>query len=558
MKIFWCILRRIDIFLCDLALMYALFYLLMFVRPIGFPISAYFFVSVILYFGLSYWLFRESFMQKMFDIEITKRNLNHFLFKLLWIAIIPLALSVLRYDIFLILYILIILVLSIIILLFTKKSLWQLCSGAQIELQKNVYNNKTSVIILLVVIMALLFFPLFHSNFRFNIAEFFRNNKKETFPISIPEKAYYVKNIREYKEEPVSYVRQLFDKYDIVILCERWHPEYTQWEFFSKIVLNDTFAAKIRNVFTELGQNQKQLDIYMNTHFSTEEDLQRATAKIARDGGFWPLWQNTNFYDFLLHLHQYNEISDSLHRINLFFTDDFNWDSIKTPVQYDSLLRTTNRDSIMAYHVINRYEAQHLNKCLIITNSVHAWNFWKLEATYIFEKYPDQTAVVWINGTTQTMPQLPAMNGTLDAAALEIPDSIWAIDFKKCPIGNTMFDLSLTKHVRCTYKDLFVGMVYCQHPSKWENRENYPFILDNYRDILLKRSALVGEKYLKRQRELIETGYYDNALIEKCSFFILSNLLFLTLHSILLLFLFLNLFIKLLSLLFSKKKVDIQ
>ncbi|MDR0681348.1 MAG: hypothetical protein LBG15_05810 [Dysgonamonadaceae bacterium] len=42
---------------------------------------------------------------------------------------------------------------------------------------------------------------------------------------------------------------------------------------------NDAFAKKVKNVFTELGEvrNQEVLDSYMQTYFSSEEDLQRAT-----------------------------------------------------------------------------------------------------------------------------------------------------------------------------------------------------------------------------------------------------------------------------------------
>jgi len=549
MKTFRFILRRVNSFLCDLALVYALFYLLLFVRPIGFSTSAYYFCSVILYFGVTYGLFHASFMQKLFGIEIKKRYLNHFLFKLLWIAIIPLALSVLHYDIFLVLFVLVMSVLSILLLPFTKKSLWQWCSRSQIELQEVPYKKKSHIIILLTVIIALIFYPLFYSNFRFNITEFFQNNKNEAFPISMPEKAYYVKNIRQYKEDPINYVMQLFDKYDIVILCERWHPEYTQWDFFSKLILNEAFATKVQNVFTEIGniQKQEQLNSYMDTHFSTEEDLQQATAEIVREGGdLWPLWSNTNIYDFVLHLHQYNETRDRLNRINLFFTDEFKWNEIKNPVQYDSIVRVTNRDSIMAYHVINQYNTLKNKKCLLITNTRHAWNFGKNEASYIFKKFPDKTAVVLINGTTQLF--YPAMNGTLDAAAAEIPDSIWSIDFKNCPLGNIHCDLFpyLYKLNSLTYNDLFVGMVYCKHPSQWIRSYNYPFILNNYQDILLKRSALLGDKYLNTQKEWIEKGAYD--YIERRSQFLpLINLAFLSTHSILLLFLFLNLLIKLLA-----------
>jgi hypothetical protein len=362
-----------------------------------------------------------------------------------------------------------VLLLTLLSLPFTKKSLWQWCSGAQIEFQKDFNLNKTGIIILLSATLSLIVFQLLRQSHY--LSRELINNKHIALPISMPEKRYYVKNIRQYKQEPVNYVMQLFDKYDIVILCERLHPEYTQWEFFSNMILNDTFAKKVKNVFTEFGgfQNQEILDSYMDTHFSTQGDLQQATARIVREnGGDWPIWSNTNVYDFILNLHQFNETKDKENQINLFFSDmPTHWDEIKNPNQWDSIRSHANRDSLMAYHIINRYETLDLNKSLVIVNTRHAWNYGENgvnEAAYICDKFPDKTAVVLINGTTQIM--LPSMNGTLDEAAVEILDSIWAIDFEKSPIGNTLFDLMPVKRNKCTYKDLFVGMVYCKRPSE--------------------------------------------------------------------------------------------
>jgi hypothetical protein len=302
----------------------------------------------------------------------------------------------------------------------------------------------------------------------------------------------------------------------------------------------------VKNVFTEIGevQDQEILDLYMNTSFPTEEDLQRATARIVREsGGDWPLWSNTNIYDFILNLHQFNVAKDSANRINLFFSDvSTHWDEIKNPAQWDSIQTHINRDSIMAYNILNRYETLHLSKSLIIVNSRHAWNYGKNEAAYIYEKFPGKTAVVLINGTTQFL--MPSMKGALDEAALEIQDSIWAIDFRECPLGNIHFDLMPTfNYNNLTYKDLFAGMVYCMHPGKWRIVSHYPFILDNYKDTLLKRSALVGEDYFKTINNAIENGYYNEIEDRESPVLILFNFGFLTMHCIILIFLCLNLLI---------------
>jgi hypothetical protein len=490
-------------------------------------------------------------MQKIFGIAITKHSLIYSIIKLLLIAVIPLTLLVFHYDIFFILYtltILAILILSIITLPFTKKSLWQLCSGAQIKFQKDASKKKSYIIIPLLLTVALIFIPFFSSNFGIHIHNFIQNSKNAVFPISILEKSYYVKNIEQYREEPVNYVMQLFDKYDIVILCESLHPECTQWEFFSKIIMNDVFADNVKNVFIEIGDinNQKKLDSYMNTHFSTEDDLQRATAAVARESTVWPLWNNTNIYDFILNLHKFNETGNSTGRINLYYSDSTtDWNKIKNSTEYDSILHHSKRDSIMAYNIINKYKNQHLNKCLIITNTRHAWNFGENEVTYIFKNFPDKVAVVLINGMAQLL--YPAMNGTLDAAALEIQNNVWAIDLRNCPLGNIQFDLwPIFRKSNPVYMDLFVGIVYCGHPSNWILGNNYPYILDNYQDTLLKRSALLGKEYLDMQKINIESGYYDTVHKRKSPLFALTNLVFLIIHGIILLFLFFNLLIQIL------------
>jgi endonuclease III-like uncharacterized protein len=73
--------------------------------------------------------------------------------------------------------------------------------------------------------------------------------------------------------------------------------------------------------------------------------------------------------------------------------------------------------------------------------------------------------------------------------------------------------------------------------------QNYPFILDNYTDTLLKRSNLVGEKYFQQMQKAVEMGYFDE--IDKQEFAILKiyNSIFFFLHCINLIFLDINLLV---------------
>ena len=49
---------------------------------------------------------------------------------------------------------------------------------------------------------------------------------------------------------PKEYVLKSFEEKDIVILSERLHPEFTQYEMIVKIIKDDRFKG---NVYTEVG-----------------------------------------------------------------------------------------------------------------------------------------------------------------------------------------------------------------------------------------------------------------------------------------------------------------
>ena len=59
------------------------------------------------------------------------------------------------------------------------------------------------------------------------------------------------------------YILSLFEKYDIVILCERDHREITQYDLILDVISDERFRAEVGNVYTEIGNFQR-----CNTKFS--------------------------------------------------------------------------------------------------------------------------------------------------------------------------------------------------------------------------------------------------------------------------------------------------
>lgn len=76
-----------------------------------------------------------------------------------------------------------------------------------------------------------------------------------------PPSRPYVDYLRSGTTAPVEYVLGLFEHHDLVILCERAHPEATQDELIGKIVADPRFTARVHLLFTELGGRSLQDDL---------------------------------------------------------------------------------------------------------------------------------------------------------------------------------------------------------------------------------------------------------------------------------------------------------
>src|SRR5664279_1680688 len=73
----------------------------------------------------------------------------------------------------------------------------------------------------------------------------------QTDPAITPYIKYLTSNTISAKE----YVLNLFKTHDIVIICERMHPEFTQNEFLLDIVSDKRFINDVGNIFTEVGSS---------------------------------------------------------------------------------------------------------------------------------------------------------------------------------------------------------------------------------------------------------------------------------------------------------------
>lgn len=293
-----------------------------------------------------------------------------------------------------------------------------------------------------------------------------------------PEIRTYIDFIQNHNISAKDYVLSLFKQYDIVILSERAHYEYTQCELYLDIISDKRFINNVGNIFVEVGvsSEQKNVEKFLQSENLTENEIEQKALKIYRNIPFFPEWDKTYYYDFLIQLYKLNQNLSSDKKINLYYSDvPFNWEKIKTKDEYNSFMDTINtRDSIIAKQIIDKYnkiiKTQKRKKALIIVNYRHGFTNIRYSekgkkadnvGRYLKEKFGKKVANVLINDLyiDNNGNFHPYQNGKWDASFELLNKSNIGFDFKNSPFGKDNFDMYPVKN-DLTYEKVFTGFIY--------------------------------------------------------------------------------------------------
>jgi hypothetical protein len=321
-----------------------------------------------------------------------------------------------------------------------------------------------------------------------------------------PELTKYVDFLEKQNVSAKDYVLGLFKKYDIVILCERNHNEATQYELITDIAKDKYFKKKVGNICMEIGVSNLEPEInkFLTTdNLSTKEIIDKSTF-FQRNVPFYALWEANSYQKFLISI--YNLNNNSKYKILLHPSDiDFKWSEIKDGNDYKNYLVTKKniikRDSILASHMINYYEAinKKHKKTLIIINYRHAFKenmpyskgIQDNAANYIFKKYGNRVANVMINSINNSTNEL-LQNGNWDASFYISKLNNIGFNFENSPFGNDNFDYWNFKN-NFNYKDIFTGFVFYKPIEEHKSVSNIPnFITDDFQKEFFRRWEITG------------------------------------------------------------------
>jgi len=329
----------------------------------------------------------------------------------------------------------------------------------------------------------------------------------------------YVEALR-HAQSPNDYIMSLFAKYDIVILAERDHREFTQWNnYIYNLVSDPRFIAQVGHIFTEYGSVylQPKLDDFLN-----KDHLDRqAIIDILHD--FLPSpsgWDRNNIYEFLQKFYILNQSLPADSKVQLYFSDEpASWSGLDTQYKYNIFYGMPGsgdfinpRDRIMAMRVFTKFKdiensSDPRKKALVIMNSRHGFGYIKqLEdpkyayfgqnmGGYLIKWLPGRVANVMVHTVNEGSGPIKAhllQDGKWDAAFAVMGDKPMGFDFKDTAFGKDSFDYGQIPETWGTYQDLFTGMVFFNPLREHMVYENIPgFFDENYKQLVRQREFMV-------------------------------------------------------------------
>ncbi len=332
----------------------------------------------------------------------------------------------------------------------------------------------------------------------------------------------YVAFLAKQRNKPVDYVLGLFDDHDIVIVCERFHPEWTQYELLHELVSDPRFVDRVGHIFTEVGTSSLRRHVagLLSDDGLSDEELEKGLLDIYR--GFRHLWPYPNFLGFLRNIHQLNRTLPPDKDLTLYPSGmPFEWSGMTKERRKEFQASLSNRDQVMAQQIIDTFKEmrkrpQGRNKALVIMNYRHAFRPFPggekgdNVGRYLFEAFPGRVANVLLNtvyptwgSTDENIRFLPIQEGKWDAAFGAVGNPRVGFDFDSSPFGKDSFDLwPFTLH-SASYQDMFTGFVFYEPLEAHRLVVGVPGVLgDGFAKVLDDRRAIAGEEPLTPEQRV--------------------------------------------------------
>ncbi len=262
---------------------------------------------------------------------------------------------------------------------------------------------------------------------------------------------------------------------------------------------------------TEIGVYNMtgEIDRIVNSSYASDEAFEAALWSAYKNLDYTPLWENTNFYQYLCSIYRINRDLPASRKIHISLLDmPFSWRQAEemTHEQFQTFLQMwEQKDLIMANNTLTElyklFEGTDTRKkALIILNAPHSYavDHDKQKSRYagqiIMERFPGRVANILFNRTKKGSDEL-TQNGKWDAAFAACGNKSIGFDFAGSPFGEDVFDLN----PRCLngkhkYKEIYHGFIFYKPVEEWVFGLGIPYPSDaDFEEELAWRDSSVWE-----------------------------------------------------------------
>ncbi len=348
----------------------------------------------------------------------------------------------------------------------------------------------------------------------------------------------YINFIEKNSKDPVEYIFELFEKYDIVILGERDHRDTIQYDLVDKIISDPRFAKRIGNVFSEVGlENRKdEINHVLKANYSSWQAFEDSLRIVYPKMDYQILWEKYNYWKFLSSIYRVNRTLKKENKITYYPTDvTFDWNDYRTNEQYrkfrnsiDKVPQELDRDVSMGLNFIKFYSQilndpkQKRKKALAIYNCPHSYQSYKLfdhptqqevyATSVIISNYLGKVANVMLNSWRFGREGKDRLihDGKWDAAFRYLDNPSIGFNFRGNPFGNDEFDQSTRAINGVKYKDVYTGFIFYKPIEDWKCTIGIPQIITkNFKPEFIRRLYVVYPECTDDEIN-IDIGYYEH------------------------------------------------
>lgn len=186
--------------------------------------------------------------------------------------------------------------------------------------------------------------------------------------------APYVNTLKEKGEEPVHFVLNKLDQYDLILFDDALHTAVEPFEFYQELVGQANFHQKVKYIFLEVVpiNQQPALDAYFNSEI---DDLTLLYPAFQNDfsGTGWPY---QTYFDLLQTIWKINSTLSAQDRLKVFAVNaPAYWKEINTPKDLELFRLSLAGNDYIMYKTILSYldNFRAGEKGIFLTNTRHAY-----------------------------------------------------------------------------------------------------------------------------------------------------------------------------------------